>query len=124
MAAADDLRLHLALVAEREEVVRLGGLHVVGTQRHESRRIDAQLRGRAGRQGDPGSSRFILSVDDDVFRIFGGERVKAIFSTMRLSEDTPIESKQVRRARAPRAHRRAASLRARDAIGDHLRALV
>lgn len=84
-----------ALAEERETVISLGGLHVVGTQRHESRRIDAQLRGRAGRQGDPGSSRFILSLDDEIFRVFGGDKVKSIFSALRLSEDTPVESKQV-----------------------------
>src|SRR4029079_11007897 len=64
-------------VAEHEEVVRLGGLHILGTERHESRRIDNQLRGRSGRQGDPGSSRFYLSLEDDLMRIFAGDRVKA-----------------------------------------------
>src|SRR5580700_5399891 len=63
--------------AERDEVIALGGLHILGTERHEARRIDNQLRGRAGRQGDPGSSRFFLSLEDDLLRVFGGERVKA-----------------------------------------------
>jgi len=62
--------------SEHDEVVNLGGLHILGTERHEARRIDNQLRGRAGRQGDPGSSRFFLSLEDDLMRIFGGERVK------------------------------------------------
>src|SRR2546426_10842771 len=64
--------------AEHDEVVAQGGLHILGTERHEARRIDNQLRGRAGRQGDPGSSRFFLSLEDDLLRIFGGERVKAL----------------------------------------------
>src|SRR5277367_6173382 len=62
--------------SEHDEVVALGGLHILGTERHEARRIDNQLRGRAGRQGDPGSSRFFLSLEDDLMRIFGGERIK------------------------------------------------
>lgn len=97
-----------ALAEEQEQVVSLGGLHVIGTQRHESRRIDAQLRGRAGRQGDPGSSRFILSLEDDLFRVFGGDKVKGLFNALRLSEDTPIESKQVACLPLERPHQRAA----------------
>ncbi|ATS18579.1 preprotein translocase subunit SecA [Parathermosynechococcus lividus PCC 6715] len=77
---------------EHEEVVELGGLHVIGTERHESRRIDNQLRGRAGRQGDPGSTRFFLSLEDNLLRIFGGDRVAAIMNALRVDEDMPIES--------------------------------
>ena len=76
---------------EKVEVVGLGGLHVVGTERHESRRVDNQLRGRAGRQGDPGSTRYFLSLEDNLFRIFGGERIQALMSAFRI-EDMPIES--------------------------------
>lgn len=81
--------------AEAEAVRSLGGLHVIGTARHESRRIDNQLRGRAGRQGDPGSTQFFVSLDDDLMRIFGSERVKSMMDTLGLDEDTPIESKMV-----------------------------
>jgi preprotein translocase subunit SecA len=77
---------------EHEEVIALGGLHVLGTERHESRRIDNQLRGRAGRQGDPGSSRFYLALDDDLLRIFGGERVQNLMLRLGMEEDVPIES--------------------------------
>jgi preprotein translocase subunit SecA len=80
---------------EHEEVIALGGLHVLGTERHESRRIDNQLRGRAGRQGDPGSSRFYLALDDDLLRIFGGERVKKMMLYLGMEEDVPIESKMI-----------------------------
>jgi preprotein translocase subunit SecA len=79
--------------AEHDEVVALGGLHILGTERHEARRIDNQLRGRAGRQGDPGSSRFFLSLEDDLMRIFGGERVKAMMYRFGMTEGVPIESK-------------------------------
>ncbi|HXM53128.1 MAG TPA: SEC-C metal-binding domain-containing protein, partial [Candidatus Binatus sp.] len=72
-----------------------GGLHIVGTERHESRRIDNQLRGRAGRQGDPGSSRFFLALDDDLMRIFGGERIKGMMNMLRVADDEPIESRLV-----------------------------
>ncbi len=78
---------------EQTEVKALGGLHVVGTERHESRRIDNQLRGRAGRQGDPGSSQFFVSAEDDLMRIFGGDRMKNIMKTLRVPEDMPIENK-------------------------------
>jgi len=77
---------------EHEEVVSLGGLHVIGTERHESRRIDNQLRGRAGRQGDPGSTRFFLSLQDNLLRIFGGDRVAGLMNAFRVEEDMPIES--------------------------------
>jgi preprotein translocase subunit SecA len=81
--------------AEHDEVVALGGLHILGTERHEARRIDNQLRGRAGRQGDPGSSRFFLSLEDDLLRIFGGERVKALMYRLGMKEGIPIESKLI-----------------------------
>src|SRR5207253_2065585 len=74
-----------------------GGLHIVGTERHESRRIDNQLRGRAGRQGEPGSSRFFLALDDDLMRIFGGERIKGMMNMLRVADDEPIESRLVSR---------------------------
>jgi preprotein translocase subunit SecA len=74
-----------------------GGLHIVGTERHESRRIDNQLRGRSGRQGDPGSSRFFLALDDDLMRIFGGERIKGMMNMLRVADDEPIESRLVSR---------------------------
>ncbi len=83
--------------AEHDEVVALGGLHILGTERHEARRIDNQLRGRAGRQGDPGSSRFFLSLEDDLMRIFGGERVKALMFRLGMTEGVPIESKLISR---------------------------
>jgi preprotein translocase subunit SecA len=83
---------------EHTEVIELGGLHILGTERHESRRIDNQLRGRAGRQGDPGSSRFYLSLDDDVMRIFGGERVQNLMLRLGMEEDTPLEAKMVTNA--------------------------
>ncbi len=82
----------------REEVVAAGGLHIVGTERHESRRIDNQLRGRAGRQGDPGSSRFFLSLEDDLMRIFAGERVQAIMDSLGMEEGVPIEHPWVTRS--------------------------
>jgi len=78
--------------SEHDEVVELGGLHVIGTERHESRRIDNQLRGRAGRQGDPGSTRFFLSLEDNLLRIFGGNRVSGMMNAFRVEEDMPIES--------------------------------
>jgi len=81
--------------AEHDEVVAMGGLHILGTERHEARRIDNQLRGRAGRQGDPGSSRFFLSLEDSLLRIFGGERVKALMYRLGMKEGIPIESKLI-----------------------------
>ncbi len=80
---------------EHDEVVAVGGLHVLGTERHESRRIDNQLRGRAGRQGDPGGSRFYLSLQDDLMRIFGGERMQNLMLRLGMEEDVPIESKMI-----------------------------
>ena len=80
---------------EQQKVLELGGLHVIGTERHESRRIDNQLRGRAGRQGDAGSSQFYISADDDLMRIFGGDRLKSIMKTLNLPEDMPIQNKMV-----------------------------
>jgi len=80
---------------EHNEVVGLGGLHIVGTERHESRRIDNQLRGRAGRQGDPGSSRFFLSLEDDLMRIFAGDKVKALMQRLGMEKGVAIESKMV-----------------------------
>jgi preprotein translocase subunit SecA len=80
---------------EHKEVVSLGGLHIVGTERHESRRIDNQLRGRAGRQGDPGSSRFFLSLEDDLMRIFAGDKVKALMQRLGMEQGVAIESKMV-----------------------------
>jgi preprotein translocase subunit SecA len=84
--------------SEHEEVVKLGGLHVIGTERHESRRIDNQLRGRAGRQGDPGSTKFFLSLQDNLLRIFGGDRVAGMMNAFRVEEDMPIESKMLTRS--------------------------
>ena len=80
---------------EHKEVVSLGGLHILGTERHESRRIDNQLRGRAGRQGDPGSSRFFLSLEDDLMRIFAGDKVKALMQRLGMEKGVAIESKMV-----------------------------
>ena len=81
-----------------QEVVALGGLHVVGTERHEARRIDNQLRGRSGRQGDPGSSRFYVCLEDDIMRLFGGEQIAKIMTAFKLPEDTPIEHAMVSKA--------------------------
>ncbi|RUM48926.1 MAG: preprotein translocase subunit SecA [Hydrogenothermus sp.] len=83
---------------EKEKVISLGGLAVIGTERHESRRIDNQLRGRAGRQGDPGSSRFYLSLEDDLLRLFGGDRLKALMDRLKIPEGEPIESTMVSKA--------------------------
>jgi preprotein translocase subunit SecA len=83
---------------EHDDVVTLGGLHVIGTERHESRRIDNQLRGRAGRQGDPGSTRFFLSLEDNLLRIFGGDRVAGLMSAFRVEDDMPIESGMLTRS--------------------------
>ncbi len=80
---------------EHDEVVALGGLHIIGTERHEARRIDNQLRGRAGRQGDPGSSRFYLSLQDDLLRIFGGDRIQNLMLRLGMEEDVPIESRLI-----------------------------
>jgi preprotein translocase subunit SecA len=83
--------------AEHDEVVAMGGLHILGTERHEARRIDNQLRGRAGRQGDPGSSRFFLSLEDDLLRIFGGEKMQAIMFRLGMTDGVPIESRLISR---------------------------
>ena len=83
---------------EQEKVRELGGLHIIGTERHESRRIDNQLRGRAGRQGDPGSTKFFIGLDDDLMRLFGGERIQAMMARFNGSEDEPIEAKPLTRA--------------------------
>lgn len=77
---------------EQLKVIEAGGLHIIGTERHESRRIDNQLRGRAGRQGDPGSTRFYISLEDDLMRLFAGDKVKAIIETLRMPEDEPLEA--------------------------------
>ena len=78
---------------EADQVRAAGGLFIIGTERHESRRIDNQLRGRSGRQGDPGESRFYLSLEDDVMRLFGSERIMGMMETLGIDEDTPIDQK-------------------------------
>jgi preprotein translocase subunit SecA len=83
---------------DREQVVAAGGLHILGTERHEARRIDNQLRGRSGRQGDPGSSRFYLSLEDDLMRIFGSDRISSLMGKLGMDEDMPIENKMVTKA--------------------------
>lgn len=83
---------------EHEKVVSLGGLHIIGTERHESRRVDNQLRGRAGRQGDPGSSKFYLSLEDELLRLFGGEKLQSLMHFLKIDDDTPIENKMVSKA--------------------------
>jgi preprotein translocase subunit SecA len=83
---------------EYEKILKLGGLHVIGTERHEARRIDNQLRGRSGRQGDPGSSQFFISLEDELIRIFGGERIKSLMETLKIPENQPIESKIISKA--------------------------
>ncbi|HEX4810300.1 MAG TPA: preprotein translocase subunit SecA [Bryobacteraceae bacterium] len=95
----EDLKAQIKneIEAERQEVIAVGGLHILGTERHESRRIDNQLRGRAGRQGDPGSSRFYLSLQDDLLRIFGGERMQGLMLRLGMEEDVPIESRLITR---------------------------
>ncbi|KAF7036415.1 hypothetical protein CFC21_047090 [Triticum aestivum] len=95
MKIADEFKIYTE--EEKKKVIATGGLHVVGTERHESRRIDNQLRGRSGRQGDPGSSRFFLSLEDNIFRIFGGDRIQGLMQAFRV-EDLPIESKMLTRA--------------------------
>ena len=96
---ADKLKQHKEEIAgEAEQVRQAGGLFIVGTERHDSRRIDNQLRGRAGRQGDPGETRFYISLEDDLMRLFGGERINSIMERMNIDEDTPIENKMLTRA--------------------------
>ena len=109
-----------------------GGLFIIGTERHDSRRIDNQLRGRAGRQGDPGETRFYISLEDDLMRLFGGERVQAAMERMNIDEDMPIESKMLTRCHPAGPDHRGvpelpgpkvrAGIRRRDeqAAGDHL----
>jgi preprotein translocase subunit SecA len=86
------------IATEQSRVREAGGLHVIGTERHESRRVDNQLRGRAGRQGDPGSTRFFLSLEDNLLRIFGGDRVAGLMNAFRVEEDMPIESGMLTRS--------------------------
>jgi preprotein translocase subunit SecA len=83
---------------KHDKIIRLGGLHIIGTERHEARRIDNQLRGRAGRQGDPGHSTFYISLEDDIMRRFGGDRIKTVMGWVGLDEDTPIENKMITNA--------------------------
>ncbi len=83
---------------EKEQVIEAGGLHILGTERHEARRIDNQLRGRSGRQGDPGSSRFYLSLEDDLLRIFGSDRISGLMAKLGMEEDVPIEHRMVSKA--------------------------
>jgi len=83
---------------EQKKVIELGGLHIIGTERHEARRIDNQLRGRSGRQGDPGSAQFFVSLEDDLMRIFGGDKIKALMETLKIPEDQPIEAKMISKA--------------------------
>ena len=96
---ADKLRQHKEEISgEADRVRQAGGLFIIGTERHDSRRIDNQLRGRAGRQGDPGETRFYISLEDDLMRLFGGERVQAAMERMKIDEDMPIESKMLTRS--------------------------
>jgi preprotein translocase subunit SecA len=92
---AEESEEHKLWRQEHDRIVALGGLHVIGTERHEARRIDNQLRGRAGRQGDPGSSQFYVSTEDDLMRIFGGDRMKGLMTTLRVPEDMPIENSMI-----------------------------
>ncbi len=90
-----EVKFFLKYFEDMEQVRRLGGLHVIGTERHEARRIDNQLRGRAARQGDPGSSRFYLSLQDDLMRLFGGQQVEGLMTRFRLDDDFPLENRMV-----------------------------
>ena len=93
---AEKMAQHKAVISEEAEKVRAaGGLFIIGTERHESRRIDNQLRGRAGRQGDPGKSRFYISLEDDLMRLFGGERLQGLMDKLKIDDDTPIEAGMV-----------------------------
>ncbi|MDY4661678.1 preprotein translocase subunit SecA [Pseudoflavonifractor capillosus] len=98
MFAEAEAKYKEAIKGEAEKVRAAGGLFILGTERHESRRIDNQLRGRAGRQGDPGESRFYLSLEDDIMRLFGSERVMSMMETLGVDEDTPIEQKMLTNA--------------------------
>ena len=96
---ADRMAYHKSIISQEAEKVRAaGGLFIIGTERHDSRRIDNQLRGRAGRQGDPGESRFYISLEDDLLRLFGGERIQNMMEKISLDEDTPLESKMLTKA--------------------------
>ena len=96
---ADKLRQHKEEISgEADRVRQAGGLFIIGTERHDSRRIDNQLRGRAGRQGDPGETRFYLSLEDDIMRLFGSERVMGMMENLGVDEDTPIEQKMLSNA--------------------------
>jgi len=96
---AERLKFHKdAIAGEAERVREAGGLFIIGTERHDSRRIDNQLRGRAGRQGDPGESRFYISLEDDLMRLFGGDRINGMMERLQIEEDMPIESKMLTKA--------------------------
>ena len=96
---AERMAYHKSIISQEAEKVRTaGGLFIIGTERHDSRRIDNQLRGRAGRQGDPGESRFYISLEDDLLRLFGGERIQSMMEKISLDEDTPLESKMLTKA--------------------------
>ena len=96
---AERMAHHKSIISQEAEKVRAaGGLFIIGTERHDSRRIDNQLRGRAGRQGDPGESRFYISLEDDLLRLFGGERIQNMMEKIALDEDTPLESKMLTKA--------------------------
>mgnify|MGYP004456097557 CR=1 FL=1 len=96
---AERMAYHKSIISQEAEKVRAaGGLFIIGTERHDSRRIDNQLRGRAGRQGDPGESRFYISLEDDLLRLFGGERIQNMMEKISLDEDTPLESKMLTKA--------------------------
>src|SRR5207237_5759898 len=94
-ATVSEIEAKERMKEEGRKVAEMGGLHIVGTERHESRRIDNQLRGRAGRQGDPGSSRFFLSLEDDLMRIFAGEWVANVLTKLGMEEGQAIESRMV-----------------------------
>ncbi len=93
-----DISLGAGDKEEEQEVKDLGGLYVIGTERHESRRIDNQLRGRSGRQGDPGTSRFFVSLEDDVIKLYGGKTIEKLMKRTSSNENTAIESKALTRA--------------------------
>ena len=96
--AETEAKYRQAIQAEADQVRAVGGLYILGTERHESRRIDNQLRGRGGRQGDPGESRFFLSLEDDILRLFGSERIQAMMETLGVDEDTPLDQKMLSNA--------------------------
>ena len=92
---AEEVKLFLQYFEDMERVKQLGGLHVIGSERHEARRIDNQLRGRSARQGDPGSSRFYLSLEDDLMRLFGGDQVSALMQRLKVDDTLPLEARVV-----------------------------